>query len=41
MANIITVVAIQAEYAHTPQLIAQASSLVTYMQLLGAVCGIS
>lgn len=35
------IVSIQAEYAFSPELIPQASSLVTYMQLLGAVCGIS
>lgn len=34
-------IAIQAEYANVPELIPQASSLVTYLQLLGAVCGIS
>lgn len=37
----IVVVAIQAEYADAPDLIPQASSLLTYLQLLGAVCGIS
>lgn len=35
------VIAIQAEYALTPDLIPQASSLLTYLQLLGAVVGIS
>ncbi|CCA75585.1 related to aflatoxin efflux pump AFLT [Serendipita indica DSM 11827] len=34
-------VAIQAEYADTPALIPQASSMLTYLQLLGAVVGIS
>ncbi|KAG8794817.1 hypothetical protein FRC17_008229, partial [Serendipita sp. 399] len=34
-------VAIQAEYAKEADLIPQASSLLTYIQLLGAVCGIS
>lgn len=34
-------VAIQAEYADSPDLIPQASSLMTFLQLLGAVCGIS
>lgn len=35
------VTAIQADYAYEPHLIPQASSLMTYLQLLGGVCGIT
>lgn len=35
------VIAIQAEYADVQELIPQASSLLTYLQLLGAAIGIS
>jgi len=36
-----TIIAIQAEYAHEPEMVPQATSLVTFAQLVGGIIGIA